>query len=363
MDTLRLKKSAITALKPLLGGVAAALAVITVCFLLLRVAPGDPAINLLKGSADQLSGNTQDELKRIRTRLGLNLPLFYWSLKPMSDSGEDWRAHMPSFRWNGPACQYHSWLTGIAALDFGASYKDGQPVSRRLLAAFAVSLLIAALSIPAGLYAGWRSGLWFAGLDNSQLRSLFSALLLLGFSTPTFLLAATLVSMTVILIPDGWLPISGLVSVSYSSDWPLHQQIFEYARHMLMPVFCTGFGAWCFAARLSWEEADSAFSSSHYRTAKALGLDKKTALKRWITPLTKLPIWATSGSVWAAALSGSVVVETIFSIPGIGHVSYKAALERDYPVLMGIILLTAAATAVSYAVLDIAARKADPRTR
>lgn len=363
MDTIRLKKSAIKALRQALSGIAAAFAVITVCFLLLRVAPGDPAVNLLKGSADQLSGNTQDELKRIRTRLGLNKPLFYWSLESLSGSKEGWRAHLPSFSWNGTDCQYHYWLVGVAALDFGASYKDGQPVAKRLIGAFAVSLLIATLSIPTGLYAGWRSGIWFAGLESAWLRDLFSAMLLVGFSMPTFLLAATLVSMTVILIPDGWLPISGLVSVSYRSDWPLHQQILEYARHLLMPVFCTGLGAWCFAARLSWEEAGSAFASSHYRTAQALGLDKASALKNWIRPLTKLPVWSTSGSVWTAALSGSVVVETIFSIPGIGHVSYKAALERDYPVLMGIILLTAAATAISYAILDLAARKADPRTR
>ncbi|MCX8118238.1 MAG: ABC transporter permease [Desulfobacterota bacterium] len=282
-------------------------------FLLLHWAPGDPAEILLRKEGIE---PTQEALEEARRRLGLDQPL------PL---------------------QYGRWLFRLFQLDLGLSYKTGEPVIQELLTRLPATLeltlasfgVIVFLSLTVGLLSAMRSG---GGLD--QVGILFA---ILGASIPSFWLGLLLIYLFSIHL--GWLPVMG------RGDFG----------HLVLPALTLGLGTAMIQGRLLRTSLIQVLGKDFIKTAMAKGLSRRRILLRHALPNALLPILTTLGMVLGRLLGGAVIVETIFSWPGLGRLAIEAILQRDYPILMGYVLLTASLFLFINLCVDIGYRFLDPR--
>jgi peptide/nickel transport system permease protein len=335
--------------------------ILIVSFCLLRVIPGDPALALLKSSADPSSLDTARELERIRRRIGTNRPIFYFEIQPWTATQSSISDYLPKPVWHGADNQFHDWFIGLFGFHLGHSYKDGQPVSRMLVSAWEVTGTIAFGSVFLGMTSGWFLGLGLAHTRQYALKQITKTILLIGYAIPSFLLAGLLLAAVQNISLMKWLPTSGLISIGYQSNWSLCERILDYLRHLLLPLICYLVPITFFTARLVVRQVDLESGSIHLLTAYSLGSKQADVIRIWLSGLVRLPVWASCASVTASALGGSVIVESIFSLPGIGRLSYHAALERNYPVLMGVVVSTACIVQLVYIVSDNQTKRLDPR--
>lgn len=259
------------------------------------------------------------------------------------------------------AVQYWLWLKRVARLDFGRSFSpDARPVMEKIAERLPVTVAINALSmlvvlvvaIPMGVYAATRPGSLF-----DQATTVF---VFIGFATPGFWLA--LLCMILFGVNLGWLPISGLKSLNHAAlGW--WGQIVDYAKHLAMPVLIGAFGSLAGISRYMRSSMLEVMSQDYITTARAKGLSEKVVLFRHGLRNALLPIVTILGLSVPGLIGGSVIFESIFAIPGMGKLFYDAVMARDYPVVMGGLVIGAVLTLVGNLMADVAYALVDPRVR
>jgi peptide/nickel transport system permease protein len=327
--------------------------VVTVSFLALRMIPGDPGS--VSGPEDNSTSLptevTREYIGQFRRNYGAALPPFYFQLKDGI-----------RFSTNN---QFHQWLfgdeqecEGILKGDLGRSLRSGQPVTDMIreqlpytLGLSVTALILAFLiSVPAGLYIAHHRG----GIVDKVL----SRLSLIIFSLPIFWTAALL--QLSLADPEflGWFHASG-IGPSRIENPSFLQQL----PYLLLPLLCYLLYATGFLIRTVRDAAIREYATDHIRTARAVGLQERrirnTHLLRNLTP-ERVTVF---GNSLPFILSGSVLIESVFALPGMGRMIENAIHFRDYPVLSGVFLVTALFTLAIQACTDFAVRKADPRTR
>jgi peptide/nickel transport system permease protein len=299
---------------PVMGVVA------VVVFSLLYLTPGDPA-SLIAGDHASLQ-----DIERIRENLGLNKPFLV---------------------------QFGTWLWNIVRGDFGLSIYSNQPVLDMIVQraeptlALAICVLIVGLTlaIPMGVIAAWKSGTW---IDRAIM-----GFAVLGFSFPVFVIAYVMVlgfSLTL-----EWLPVQGYVSI--------REGLWAFLPNMIMPSLALG---WIFAAliaRMTRASMMEVLSQDYIRTAQSKGLGTRKILLGHALKNAAVPIVTTIGIGIALLISGVVVTETVFAIPGIGRLTVDAILRRDYPVIQGAVLVFSALYVFVNLAIDISYTFLDPRIR
>ncbi|ALW84791.1 hypothetical protein AUC43_06650 [Hymenobacter sedentarius] len=288
----------------------------------------------------------------VRERLGLKLPLFYIS---QSSSQQE-----PTWQWNGLHNQYHRWASGLLHGDLGTSYRTGQPVASRLRAALSFTLPLtgtaAVLAILAALALAQRlaAGPWW----QRPVRTL----LVTVHALPLFVVA--LVLLLAFANPDAfaWFPAYGLDQPADvdSGTWG---QIATYLMHMALPVAALTLTA---VPELTLQ-LDAALTqelrADYATTARAKGLGERAVIRRHTLRNALLPTLTQIAELLPALVAGAVVVEVVFALPGMGRLLAEAAAARDYPVLVGGILLTGAARLLALLLADLLYFWADPRIR
>jgi peptide/nickel transport system permease protein len=290
-------------------------------FLLLRLTPGDPAAIIAGDMA------TPEQLERIREAMGLNLPIH---------------------------TQFITWMGSLLQGDLGTSLISGTPVlkmvGQRIFPTLNIALLTitiaVAIAVPMGVLAAWRHRSW---VDYAVMS--FSVL---GFSVPVFVIGYLLI--LVFSITLGWLPVQGYAS-------PTEKGFGEFLYRATLPAFTLATIYIALIARMTRASMLEVLGEDYIRTARAKGVKESRVLFRHALRNAAVPILTVIGTGFALLISGVVVTESVFNIPGIGRLTVDAILARDYPVIQAMILLTSATYVVVNLIIDISYTIFDPRIR
>lgn len=257
--------------------------------------------------------------------------------------------------------QYLNWLARLAKLDFGNSMSsDGRPVMEKIRERLPLTLclnlttlfLTFLLAVPIGVLAARNRG----GLFD-KCTTLF---VFIGFAMPGFWLALLL--MVKFAIELQWLPLSGLTSMDYASLSPFGK-IRDIPSHLVMPVFVATFGSLAGLSRYMRSSMLEVLRQDFILTARAKGLRERTILFRHALSNALLPIITILGLSIPGLIGGSVILEYLFSLPGMGLLFYGAVMARDYPLIMGNLVLGAVLTLAGNLLADFCYSLSDPRIR
>ncbi len=264
-----------------------------------KASPGDPT-----SLVTDLNPNMNEEaIKRIRAHYGLDQPWYV---------------------------QYWKWLSNMMVLDFGRSFApDNRPVIDKILERIPITLLINILSMILIMGIAIPIGVMSAVKQNSLFDKGTTLFVFLGFAIPTYWLALLL--MILFGVHLNWLPISGFRSLNYA-ELGFFERILDVAKHLILP-------------------------------ARAKGLDEKTVIFKHALRNALLPVITLLGLSVPGLIGGSVIFETIFAIPGMGQLFYQAVMMRDYPTIMGILVIGAILTLFGNLLADVMYSVADPRIR
>ncbi|SDF35888.1 ABC transporter permease [Bosea robiniae] len=289
-------------------------------FALIWLVPGDPAAAFLDASA------TPEQVAKLRSALGLDLSL-------------------PQ--------QMFGWYGRILSGDLGQSILLNRSVTAALIERLPVTLSLAALALAFAVFFGVAAGIVAAVNHNRWPDQAVMTTALLGLSVPDFWLGLVLV--LVFAVSLGWLPSGGFT--------PFLQSPAEWLRGMILPALTLGLVQVGFIARMARASMLDTLSQDYVRTADAKGLAKLHVVLRHALPNAMIPILTVIGIVSGALLGGAVIVEQVFSIPGIGRLIVGAIASRDFPVLQGGLLFLAVVYLAINLVVDILYAVVDPRVR
>lgn len=257
--------------------------------------------------------------------------------------------------------QYAAWISRLVRFDFGESLSgDHRPVWKKIrerlpltfgmnMAALFLTLIIA---VPIGVASASRQG---GGFDRCM-----TVLVFLGFAMPGFWLALLLMLLFGIQFPI--LPISGLSSLDYDSLSALGKT-WDLARHLVLPVFIYTFGSLAGMSRFMRASMLEVLRQDYIMTARAKGLPERIVVFRHALRNALLPVITILGLSVPGLIGGSVIIESIFALPGLGQLFYQAVMARDYPLIMGSLVLGAVLTLAGNLLADVGYGLADPRIR
>jgi peptide/nickel transport system permease protein len=289
-------------------------------FALLHLSPGDPAAIIAGDTA------TPDDIARIHQALGLDQPLYV---------------------------QFASWVWRLLHGDLGISIFTNLPVTTLIaqrveptvvltISTVLVSVLAA---IPMGILAAWKAGSW---IDRTVM-----VFAVLGFSVPVFVVAYVLIF--VFAVRTDLLPVQGFVGIDRGL-WP-------FLSHLVMPTLALAMVFTALIARMTRASMLDVLAQDYIRTAQAKGLANDKVLIGHALKNAAVPIVTIIGIGIALLISGVVVTETVFAIPGLGRLTVDAILRRDYPIIQGIILIFSAAYVLVNLLVDLSYTFLDPRIR
>jgi peptide/nickel transport system permease protein len=296
------------------------LVVAVVVFLILRLTPGDPAAVIAGNNA------TNEDIERIRAQLGLNQPII---------------------------SQFFIWFGNVLKGDLGYSFYLNKPVSELLLQRIEPTLSLASgtmflaltIAIPLGTIAAWRMGGW---LDR-----ILSAFSVLGFSVPVFVIGYLMIYFFALRLD--WFPVQG-----YSR---FNQGFGKWLIQIVLPCFTLSFIYVALIARVTRAAVSETLTEDYIRTARAKGLRESTIIIRHALANAAVPIATVVGLGVALLIGGVVVTETVYAIPGLGSLTVDAVLNRDFPVIQGVVLLFSVAYVLINLIVDLSYLVFDPRIR
>lgn len=301
-----------------------------ICFAVIHLAPGSPT-----DLQTQMNPRASAEAKeRLRSLYDLDKPL-----------------HI----------QYFLWVRKLAALDLGTSFSpDSRPVADKILERLPITLFINVLSLALIIAVAIPIGVLAAVRQNSLFDKVTTVLVFIGFATPTFWLA--LLMMILFGVHLGWLPISGIRSLNYEYLTPFGAFI-DLAKHLILPVLLSAFGGLAGLSRYMRANMLEVIRQDYITTARAKGLSERVVIYKHALRNALLPVITILGLSIPGLIGGSVIFETIFAIPGMGQLFYMAVMSRDYPVVMGILVIGAVLTLIGNLIADVSYAVADPRIR
>jgi peptide/nickel transport system permease protein len=249
--------------------------------------------------------------------------------------------------------QYVDWLGGVFKGDFGKSITRGTAVADDLARALPITLYYGLtafifahlLGIPLGIICAIRRGKW--------LDSLLTALANIGMTVPVFWLGIVL--MYLFSLKLGWLPVGGYT--------PPTEDLVMSLKQLVLPAFCLALGPLAGSTRQTRSAMLDVIHQDYVRTAWAKGLKERAVITRHVIKNGILPVVTLSGMAIPMVIGGSVLVENVFSIPGMGRLATIALFSKDYAVVQGVVLLVAIIVVVSNLLVDISYGYLDPRVR
>jgi peptide/nickel transport system permease protein len=257
--------------------------------------------------------------------------------------------------------QYGDWLKRLVHLDFGRSFSpDRRPVWDKIKERIGITLslnlmsliIILGVSIPIGVIAAYRAHSWF-----DQATTLF---VFFGFAMPTFWLALLLIMFFGVYLD--WLPISGLTSLNFR-QFTFWQKVQDLGAHVTLPVLVAAFGGLAGMSRYMRGNMLEVIRQDYITTARAKGLPERVVIFKHALRNALLPVITILGLSVPGLIGGSVIFESIFAIPGMGQLFYGAVMARDYPLVMGELVIGAVLTLLGNMLADVGYALVDPRIR
>lgn len=297
------------------------LSVATIVFVLLRVIPGDPV--LILGGLDILD---RDHIERARTEMGLDRPVIE---------------------------QYFIWLGNALLGDLGASLRSRIPVSDLILGALPPTIQLALMALVIGIAISVPFGIAAARRAGTPSDATITSLAILGISTPPFVIALALIYLFAVTL--GLLPTSGYTALT--------ENLFDNLRSMALPSLTLGLVTAGVLVRIMRRSVLDELGEDYVRTARAKGVREARVVYRHAARNALIPFVTIAGIEAGIMLSGAVITETLFAIPGLGRLMVDNINQRDYPVVQGAVLVTALIYVVINAGVDSLYGALDPRIR
>jgi peptide/nickel transport system permease protein len=306
------------------------LGITLISFVVIHLAPGDPTD--LQTEMNPEAGAELEE--RLRTEYGLDEPLMV---------------------------QYGTWLKRLVQLDFGRSFsQDRRPVWDKIMERLPITLLINLLSmgliiltaVPLGVISAVKRDSWF---DRTT-----TLLVFVGFAAPSFWLALLLMDWLGVYL--GLVPVSGIKSFGHEY-LSASEQILDIGHHLILPVFISAVGGLAGFSRYMRSNMLDVVRQDYILTARAKGLPERVVIGKHALRNALLPLITILGLAVPGLIGGSVIFESIFAIPGMGKLFYDGVMMRDYPLIMGILVIGAVMTLMGNMLADVGYALADPRIR
>jgi len=256
--------------------------------------------------------------------------------------------------------QYIEWLKRFVRFDFGISFMDSRPVMQKIMERIPITLTIELVSIVLILLIGIVIGVSSAVREGSFYDRFMTVFVFIGFAVPTFWLS--LILMDIIGVRWGILPISGIKSLEFEK-FTFFEKLIDIARHLVLPIFVSAFGSLAGISRYMRSSMVHILKQDYIRTARAKGLKEKEVIYKHALKNALLPIVTILGLSVPGLIGGSVIFESIFSIPGMGRLFYESVMARDYPVIMGVLVIGAILTLLGNLLADISYAAVDPRIK
>ena len=280
-----------------------------------------------------------------------------------------WRTYIPALNWYGTKNQYHLWLfgngkdrKGLLRGDFGISYIDSQPIQDKIWQkvgiSFSLSLisifLAYLISIPIGIYSAYKK-------DSVADRGM-SLILFILYSMPSFFVGTLLLLQFA--NPDNlaWFPVSGIQDPTlFDPEWSFWQKTKHRMPFLILPIITYTYGSFAFLSRIMRVGMIDIVSQDYIRTARAKGLGEGKVILKHALRNSLLPVITVFAAIFPMAVGGSIIIEVIFSIPGMGVEIYNSILNYDYPMIITVFTLSGFLTMIGYLVSDILYAVVDPR--
>lgn len=300
------------------------LGVSLVVFLMLHFLPGDPVMMMLTehrgASAPTVAGSVgADQYETMRRQLGLDKPL---------------------------PVQFGLFLWGVVQGDLGKSFRSGEPVTALILRNLPFTIQLAVFSLGVAIVLGFLLGVVAALKRGTWLDMTAMTVAVIGVSMPSFWLGIML--LLIFALHLGILPAVGM-----ATGWD----------GLILPAVALGFSAAAIIARLVRSSLVEVLHRDYVRTARAKGLRENTVIVRHALKNALIPVVTVIGLQFGTLLGGAVVIETVFARPGVGQLVVKAILEKDFPIVQGVVLFTATAYVVANFLVDVSYSWLDPRIR
>jgi peptide/nickel transport system permease protein len=304
----------------LLQAIPVILMVAVLAFLLMHMLPGDPAVVIAGPDA------TAEAVDRLRHQLGLDRPLWL---------------------------QLASWLGNLARGDFGQSLMLNQGVFSAVLERLPVTLSLAFVAFLITIPIGVVLGVTAAYYRNSWVDSAVMGIALIGVSIPSFWIA--IISVVFFSVELRWLPSSGYE--------PLSQGVAPWLRSLLQPAVILALFQIGYLARMTRSSMLDVLDQDYIRTARAKGLNEWSTVSKHAFRNSLMSVVTVSGIILSLLIGGSVVIEQVFALPGIGRLVVQGIMARDYPLIQGTMLLLGFAFVLVNVVVDLTYQLVDPRVR
>lgn len=296
------------------------LIVAVIIFSLIHITPGDPAAVMAGEDA------TVQQIEDMRERLGLNEPL-----------------HL----------QFIDWFANALRGDFGDSIFLRQPVTEAILERVQPTLALTVYSLTLAVLIAVPSGVIAAVRRNSIIDRLLMVMSISGAAVPSFFFGIMLILLFAVIL--GWLPSGGYVNIE---DDPV-----GHFKRMILPTLALGFSAAGLLARMVRSTMLDVLNEDYVRTAYAKGLPNRRVIMRHALRNALIPAMTVLGVSLAGLLGGSVVIETVFNLPGMGRLVVQSIGRRDFPVIQGVVLITAVIQVLAMLLVDVLYVYVDPRVR
>ncbi|MBT1157231.1 ABC transporter permease [Aminobacter anthyllidis] len=311
----------------LLQAVPLLIATVVVNFAIIHLAPGDPVTMMVGEGAV-----SADQMEALRESLGLNNPL-----------------HI----------QFLDYLTSVLQGDLGTSYVYHQPVSEIIASRIPATLLLMGSTYLLSTFLGLLFGIVAALRPSSLQDRVLMTIAILGYSVPTFWLG--FIALMIFAVELGWLPISGMVESGLEpGSWEYWKSVLH---HLVLPVAVLSLFYTGLIARLMRTSMLNSLRGDFIVTARAMGLSNWRIVLRHAVPNAITPIVTVLGLQIGLMLSGAVLTETVFGWPGLGVLTVQAVAQRDYPLLLGMFLLTSVMVIIANVLTDLVYLAINPRLR
>lgn len=335
------QRIAIYLLKRLMAIVPTLFGITLVSFALVQIVPGGPVEKALQqmrfGGSLQHAQSSVEVTEELRTQLEKQF-------------GFDKPVHE----------RYLLWISSVIRADFGRSYYHERPVMEVIVERFPVSLtfgvfnfiLVYLISIPLGIMKAVRKGSVFDGVT--------SGVLFTAYSIPPFALGILLIVFLCGGSYLSWFPLQGLVSENFE-ELSLGAKVIDYLHHAALPLLCYVIGSFALVTMIMRNALVEQLNQDYVRTARAKGNTERRVIWKHCFRNALIPIVTGLGSYIGLFLTGSLLIEQIFGLNGIGKLSYDSLLERDYPIVLAIVILGSVTTVLGHVLSDFLYTIVDPR--
>lgn len=300
--------------------------IVVVNFVVLNLAPGDMA-DVMAGLDGGGDAGFADQLRR---QYGLDQPLLM---------------------------QFVSYVRNLLTFDLGYSFTRHMPVLDAVMERLPATLLLMGVAIGIAFVAGALLGMIAGSHAGKPLDTVISLLALLGYATPLFWLGLLLILLFTIHL--GWLPSGGMKTIGMRGD--IYAQWLDVAKHLILPALTLSVFYLAIFARLMRSSVIEAMGQDYVRTARSKGMSEIGVFLNHVGANAILPVLTMLGLQIGGMLGGSVVVETIFSWPGLGRLTYDAIFSRDLTLLLGILFLSSVCVVMTNLLVDLLYNWIDPR--